>query len=384
MKPTIQELCTTYDGVIHNNYPDYIITRCGEIYSLKRERFLDKTLHKRDAKNINSKCDEMVHLVINGSPKTVSIHRLLATAFILNPDNKDTVNHIDGNPMNNSLDNLEWMTQAENSSHAHSLGLVSGTYTRCMISKINYTEEFVASYNSITEAATALGDDKTIGLIGVVVSSNSKGKTTIYGTPYTSNGYVWRYTDKAKKEYFQEKVTYSTEEITDIEYKPIKGYEEYVVTIDGRVYHSTKEKWLSLTVVDTKDGRLPYVACSLAQGKKYKMFRVAKLVADAFGKSLTKVDFVDGNTLNCHLDNLCEKERGTNSRPVAAYKLLWKDAEVIYAGSTKEVEQITGMRPQAISEVILLNKDTPLSEQYTNTQRPYVRNGYVIRGLSKN
>jgi len=47
-----------------------------------------------------------------------SIHRLVANAFISNPDNKPFINHKDGNKLNNSVDNLEWVTQGENLQHA--------------------------------------------------------------------------------------------------------------------------------------------------------------------------------------------------------------------------------------------------------------------------
>lgn len=54
--------------------------------------------------------------------KTVRVHRIVAEAFIPNKDNKPCINHIDNNPKNNNVNNLEWCTQAENLSHARNQG----------------------------------------------------------------------------------------------------------------------------------------------------------------------------------------------------------------------------------------------------------------------
>lgn len=60
---------------------------------------------------------------IDKQQKCFYVHRLLAQIFIPNPENKSEVNHIDGNKLNNSIDNLEWVTRLENNLHALKTGL---------------------------------------------------------------------------------------------------------------------------------------------------------------------------------------------------------------------------------------------------------------------
>ena len=64
-----------------------------------------------------------VQLYKNGIRSHKRVHRLVAEAFIPNPNNKPEVNHKDGNKHNNSVDNLEWVDKSENMKHAFRTGL---------------------------------------------------------------------------------------------------------------------------------------------------------------------------------------------------------------------------------------------------------------------
>ena len=84
----------------------YYITSCGRVWSFKSNKFLAT---RKDCKGYLK-----VQLWEDGKNKIYSIHRLVAETYIPNPNNYDTVDHIDNNKEHNYISNLQWMANEDN------------------------------------------------------------------------------------------------------------------------------------------------------------------------------------------------------------------------------------------------------------------------------
>ena len=110
----------------------YLISNLGQVQSLGRVRsqrnvyteitrvYTGKILSQR----IGKAGYQYVNLYSLDKRTTKKIHRLVAEAFLENPENKPQVNHIDGNKLNNTVTNLEWNTSKENIVHGYNIGLI--------------------------------------------------------------------------------------------------------------------------------------------------------------------------------------------------------------------------------------------------------------------
>lgn len=79
---------------------------------------------------------------------------MVAKAFIPNPNNKEQVNHIDGNKHNNNINNLEWLTPKENVNHAFDIGLVKNTKK---VNQYDLNGNFIKTWNRINDIQKELG-----------------------------------------------------------------------------------------------------------------------------------------------------------------------------------------------------------------------------------
>lgn len=101
----------------------YQVSNLGRVKSLGGKIGTCKRKEKLRSISFTKDGYAKVRLLRNGEDKTMRVHRLVAEAFIPNPDNKGTVNHKDGNKQNNIVTNLEWVDRSEQMHHAYGLGL---------------------------------------------------------------------------------------------------------------------------------------------------------------------------------------------------------------------------------------------------------------------
>lgn len=153
----------------------YEVSNLGRVKSLKRNTATNKVLKPHDTKKYLQVC-----LCKNGIKKDMLIHRLVAEAFIDNPNNLPEVNHKDENKYNNVAENLEWISKIENLTYGTRLERIGIAKSKA-VKAFNENGELIAEYKSIKEAA------EMNGISSINISRCCRG---IYKK---SGGYVWEF-----------------------------------------------------------------------------------------------------------------------------------------------------------------------------------------------
>jgi hypothetical protein len=158
------------------DYPNYSVTEDGRVINNKTNRELKPILGRNGYYQVS--------LCNSGKIKNVSIHRLVASAFLNNDENKREVNHINGIKTDNRVQNLEWNTSSENRQHAFDTGLKK--YTERQRTRITETlskpvldTQTGIFYNSAKEASRLLGINKNT-LYGYLLGHNPNKTSLIY------------------------------------------------------------------------------------------------------------------------------------------------------------------------------------------------------------
>lgn len=164
----------------------YQVSNLGRVKSLPRER---KTYGKRTyitkekiiTAPLSTNGYYRICLTKNGKQKHYYVHRLVANAFAEYQDRCEVVNHINGNKLDNMVENLEFCTQSHNVKEAYRLGLRKVTGRK--IEQYTKNMERIKLWDSVSEAQRCLGIQAT------TIVKCCKGKKK------TAGGFVWKYYD---------------------------------------------------------------------------------------------------------------------------------------------------------------------------------------------
>lgn len=188
--PVVRKPVVGYEGY-------YEVDQFGRVFSLDRTvtvvdggRTYEKPLSGKQMKqSMHDKGYKIVSLTKNGKTKMLFVHRIVAEAFIPNPDNLPMVNHKDEDKTNNFLENLEWCTAAYNRTYGKAVERqakkIRGRESEKRVAVIQRRPDgsFKERFPSMTEAAKVM--DGSISAISAVC----KGKRKM------AYGYLWEYAD---------------------------------------------------------------------------------------------------------------------------------------------------------------------------------------------
>lgn len=153
----------------------YYVSNFGRVKNIKYYKNGEPTIMKTILNNCGY---EKVRFRIDGKNKEYSIHRLVAIAFIPNPENKPEVNHKNGVKTDNRVDNLEWNTRSENRLHCVD---VLGKNKGKEVNQYSLDGKFIKTWLSSRIIENELGFKKDY------IRGCCRGKQK------TSYGFIWEY-----------------------------------------------------------------------------------------------------------------------------------------------------------------------------------------------
>ena len=170
-------------------YPEYEVSSLGRVKSYKRGReHILKCIINKDGYYVVSLCQK-------GTVRQHLVHRLVANAFIPNPKNLSTVNHLDEQKLNNHVENLEWCSIRDNLAYGTRVQrmreklIKNGHYAKIAEKKkrpvvqYSFDGKLMQKYDSLTQAGLYLG--RQHGNVNIV--------RCCMGITNSAYGYVWRY-----------------------------------------------------------------------------------------------------------------------------------------------------------------------------------------------
>ena len=204
-----------------------------------------------------------VSLCKNNKKKTYNVHTLVAKMFIDNPNNCKVINHIDGNKLNNNVENLEWCTFKQNTAHALDNKLIK--LHRKKVKQLSYDgTQLIKIYDSIRDA------EKETGISNKQISKVCRNKML------TAHGFRWEYVEPVE-----------TIQINEVVGKEIPDFPNYIVTEDGRIYSKSAKRYMVINTTTTKHGRI-----KLCNNNVQKDTHIHTLVATLYIPNPDKKPFI--------------------------------------------------------------------------------------------
>lgn len=290
------------EGETLSDFPHYIIFRDGTIYSKPKGDFLVPTkrngyLHVRMLKGKEKK-----------KRPSLQVHRLVALAFIPNPDCLPKVNHKDGVKTNNCVENLEWITSRGNSKHAHDTGLIKKR--KKVVLQCDEKGNVLERFESIREA------EEKMKCYHDSVGRVCRGKAKTLG------GYYWKFETEEQPHQDED------QEI----WKEIGSYSDHKFSSFGRIFGKKYCRCLKPHL--REDG---YLRVKISGASQYVHILISEAFLGPRPSDETRVNHKDGNKANNTIENLeyitqpqnvqhaYDNGLNTTAKPVVQYSLKGKE-----------------------------------------------------------
>lgn len=165
----------------------YQVSSFGKVKSLDRDIAMHPPQCRRNIKGKIMKLYtkdgyKRVCIAKNGKQRKYWVHRLVAMAFVPNPNNLPEINHIDENPANNCVGNLEWCDRLRNIHHGTRTARMAVSQG-CSVEQLTFQGDVINEFYSFHEAARAIGERASASAICAVC----RGRLKSY------YGFKWRY-----------------------------------------------------------------------------------------------------------------------------------------------------------------------------------------------
>lgn len=161
-------------------HPNYEVNNLGQVRHKQRRQILKPRSNNSGYQYVNFK--------VNGKNTNFAVHRIVANAFIPNPNGYSEVNHINYDKNDNRVENLEWVSSSQNKKHAY-LKEENHKSRGKIVEQYSLNGDYIKSFDSVSEAANEFG------CCVAAISNCCLGRTK------SSQGYRWKFAEGSTTKY---------------------------------------------------------------------------------------------------------------------------------------------------------------------------------------